>query len=119
MKRYGNLWADLVSFQNLLDAARHAQRGKRFRPNVLRFNYNLETELLQLQQQLLDQTYQPGTYRTFRVKEPKSRLISAAPYRDRVVHHALRNHNTPGNRNNNNGFRVLCASPCTLQRQNG
>ncbi|NJP09345.1 MAG: RNA-directed DNA polymerase [Leptolyngbyaceae cyanobacterium RU_5_1] len=91
MKRYGNLWVDVIDFQNLLAAARQAQRGKRFRANVLRFNYDLEQELTQLQQQLQNQTYQPGKYKTFNVKEPKPRLISAAPYRDRVVHHALCN----------------------------
>ncbi|WP_225938388.1 RNA-directed DNA polymerase [Leptothermofonsia sichuanensis] len=56
---------------------------------MLRFNYDLEKELAQLQHQLLTKTYQPGKYKTFKVKEPKARLISAAPYRDRVVHHAL------------------------------
>jgi retron-type reverse transcriptase len=91
MKRYGNLWADVVDFQNLLAAARQAQRGKRFRDNVLRFNYHLEEELIQLQHQLQTKTYRPGKYKTFNVQEPKPRLISAAPYRDRVVHHALCN----------------------------
>jgi len=56
---------------------------------VLEFNYNLEAELLQLQHQLQTRTYQPGGYRTFQIREPKLRLVSAAPYRDRVVHHAL------------------------------
>ncbi|MCZ2207879.1 RNA-directed DNA polymerase, partial [Cylindrospermopsis raciborskii] len=51
----------------------------------------LETELIRLQKQLTDKTYQPGDYRTFHLINPKSRLISAAPYRDRVVHHALCN----------------------------
>lgn len=91
MKRYGYLWADVIEFQNLLDAAKQAQKGKRFRDNVLRFNYNLETELICLQHQLQAKTYQPGPYKTFHVKQPKPRLISAAPYRDRVVHHALCN----------------------------
>jgi retron-type reverse transcriptase len=58
---------------------------------VLDFNYHLETELIRLQKQLTDKTYQPGVYRTFHLINPKSRLISAAPYRDRVVHHALCN----------------------------
>jgi RNA-directed DNA polymerase len=91
MKRYGNLWHQVIDFENLLRAARQAQRGKRFRPNVLQFNYHLEQELSQLQHQLKAQTYVPGEYRTFRIFEPKPRLISAAPYRDRVVHHALCN----------------------------
>jgi retron-type reverse transcriptase len=91
MKRYGYLWAEVTDFSSLLAASRQAQRGKRFRENVLRFNYRLEQELLRLQTELQTKTYQPGTYRTFEIKQPKPRLISAAPYRDRVVHHALCN----------------------------
>ncbi|NMG60866.1 RNA-directed DNA polymerase [Geitlerinema sp. P-1104] len=91
MKRYGNLWPKIVDFENLLQAARQAQRGKRYRPNVLAFNHNLDQELLRLQAELIQQTYRPGGYRTFKIDDPKPRLISAAPYRDRVVHHALCN----------------------------
>jgi retron-type reverse transcriptase len=91
MKRYGNLWRQVTDFENLLRAARQAQRGKRFRANVLNFNYHLEQNLAQLQHELQSQTYQPGAYHSFRIFEPKPRLISAAPYRDRVVHHALCN----------------------------
>lgn len=91
MKRYGDLWPQVIDFENLLLAARKAQRGKRFRQNVLAFNYNLEQELHQLYQSLKTKTYQPGKYTVFQVYSPKPRLISAAPYRDRVVHHALCN----------------------------
>lgn len=47
--------------------------------------------LLALRAELVQGTYQPGAYRHFVIKEPKRRLISAAPFRDRVVHHALCN----------------------------
>ncbi len=89
MKRYGNLWPDIISFENLLSSARKAQRGKRFRDSVLEFNDQREANILQLQQELITHTYQPGKYRTFEILDPKPRMISAAPYRDRVVHHAL------------------------------
>lgn len=91
MKRIGNLWTDIVSFENLLFAAQKAQKAKRFRDNVLEFNYDLEGNLFELQVELKNQTYEPGKYRTFRIYDPKPRLISAAPYRDRIVHHALCN----------------------------
>lgn len=91
MKRHGNLWPQVIAFENLLMASRQAQKGKRFRPNVLEFNYRLELELLRLQTELKTLTYRPGAYRTFRIRDPKPRMISAAPYRDRVVHHALCN----------------------------
>lgn len=91
MKRHGNLWPQVIAFDNLLRASRLAQRGKRFRPNVLAFNHRLEQELQQLQAELETLAYEPGGYRTFRIRDPKPRMISAAPYRDRVVHHALCN----------------------------
>lgn len=91
MKRIGDLYPKIIAFENLLLAANKAQKGKRFQANVLRFNYNRESELLQLQRELTEKTYQPGRYKTFYIREPKLRMISAAPYRDRVVHHALCN----------------------------
>lgn len=91
MKRYGNLYSRITDFSNLLLAARRAQQCKRFREDVLAFNYDLERNLHQLQYELRSKTYQPGKYKTFVIYEPKRRLISAAPYRDRVVHHCLCN----------------------------
>jgi retron-type reverse transcriptase len=89
MKRYGNLWERLISFEHLLRAAEAARRRKRLRPAVARFDFNLEAELWKLHEELAAHAYQPGPYRSFLIREPKERLISAAPYRDRVVHHAL------------------------------
>ncbi len=91
MKRYGNLYPQITDFSNLLLSSKKAQKGKRFRENVLKFNYHLEAELAKLKTELITHTYQPGKYRTFEIFEPKRRTISAAPYRDRVVHHALCN----------------------------
>lgn len=91
MKRYGNLWEKLISWENLVLAARKAQRGKRARECVQRFNFRQEQELLGLSAELKSQSYQPGQFTTHWIYRPKPRLISAAPYRDRVVHHALMN----------------------------
>jgi RNA-directed DNA polymerase len=91
MKRHGHLWAQIIDFGNLKQAAKQAQKGKRFRQNVLEFNYNLEKSLENLQVALITKTYRPGEYHTFRICDPKPRLISAAPYGDRVIHHALCN----------------------------
>lgn len=91
MKRYGKLWETLISFENLYSAFRKAIRGKRLRPDVAQFIVNAESNLLTLREELSNKTYQPGLYDTFYVYEEKKRLISAAPFRDRVVHHALCN----------------------------
>lgn len=89
MRRVGNLWEQVTSFGNLLAAARAAAAGKRQRPDVARFLLDLENQVVRLRSQLIDGSYRPGGYRTFGLREPKPRLISAAPFRDRVVHHAL------------------------------
>ena len=91
MKRLGGIWRQVVSFENLLSAYRKARRGKRERPEVARFGLDLEKELLSLQRELLAGDYHPGTYRLFTLYERKPRLIAAAPFRDRVVHHAVMN----------------------------
>lgn len=91
MKTYKNLFDTICSFDNLYAAAEKAQRGKRSQDNVARFNLNLEKEILRLQRELQQQTYQPEAYESFFIYEPKKRLISKAPYHDRVVHHALCN----------------------------
>lgn len=90
-KRLNHLWHQIVSFENLLAAYRSARQGKQHNNAVAQFSLNLETELIQLQQQLQTGSYQPGAYRLFTLYERKPRAIAAAPFRDRVVHHALLN----------------------------
>jgi RNA-directed DNA polymerase len=89
MKRVGRLWGALVSFGNLHEAARRAALGKRNHPDVATFLLNLELELTELHSELKSGAYSPGPYREFLVSDGKRRHIAAAPFRDRVVHHAL------------------------------
>jgi retron-type reverse transcriptase len=91
MKREGNLYKEVVDWKNLLLAAKKARRGKRYRFDVSEFHWDMERELICIQQALRDKTYNPGCYRSFEITDPKRRMISAAPYRDRVVHHAICN----------------------------
>jgi retron-type reverse transcriptase len=91
MKTYKNLYPEITSFANLVLAWQKARRGKRTKLAVARFEENAEGELLQLQRELQSKTYRPGPYRSFIIYDPKKRKISAAPFRDRVVHHALCN----------------------------
>jgi len=70
-------------------AWRRAARGKRGTAGVARLEHRLADNLLDLQHDLLSGRYRPGEYVSFCIAEPKRRLISAAPFRDRVVHHAL------------------------------
>ena len=85
-KTYNNLFDKALTFSSLLEAHKKARRGKRFRDEVIRFEMDLEGNLLALARELKTGTYKPSEYNEFYVYEPKKRLIRAAPYRDRVVH---------------------------------
>lgn len=89
MKRLGGIWAELVAFENLYQSYRRARRGKGRRPDVAHFELNLEKNLWQLHEALSEGRYVPGAYRLFTIYDRKARTIAAAPFRDRVVHHAL------------------------------
>ncbi len=83
------LFERIAAFDNLHEAAREARRGKRFKDETARFHQHLGENLVELRDELLSGGYRPGEYRTFWIQDPVRRQISAAPYRDRVVHHAL------------------------------
>ena len=90
-KQFDNLYPEITAFGNLYRAWKKAARGKRSKQAASAFELKLEDELIRLQRQLQSQTWQPGGYTSFRIHDPKPRLVSAAPFRDRVVHHALCN----------------------------
>ncbi len=81
----------IASVANLFRAAYQARRGKSRRPDVEDWWLRRETELAALGEELRSGAYRPGPYRFFEIHEPKRRQIAAAPFRDRVVHHALCN----------------------------
>jgi RNA-directed DNA polymerase len=90
-KRYGNLYAQIYHFDNLLDAYDKAKHDKRFKREVLLFTRQLEENLIILQNELIWKSYQVGRYSYFEVFEPKKRTVAALPFRDRVVQHAINN----------------------------
>ena len=90
-KRYFELYDAVINPLNIWAAYKQAARGKRYKPAAADFEYGLEKNLIELEQELADETYQPAGYHNFHIQKPKRRLISAAPFRDRVVHHAVMN----------------------------
>ncbi len=90
-KTVRNLWSSLVSWDNLLLAYDRCRRRKRYKRRATEFEHLALDQLLQLQNDLSSETWQPGKYHHFHVTDPKPRLISAAPFPDRVVHHAVVN----------------------------
>ena len=82
-------WFDAATdFFALRRAALRAARGCGRSADVAAFRCDLEAEVLSLQQALRAGVYWPGDFRSFAIRDPKPRTISAAPFRDRVVHHA-------------------------------
>ena len=91
MKRHGNLFERIVTFDNLLLASQRAMRGKKNKNSAASFCFNLENEILTLKEELDASTYLPRPYTQFEIREPKVRKICSSDFRDRVVHHAVCN----------------------------
>lgn len=91
MKRAGNLFDAIVDRENLLLAFLKASRGKAARPDRLAFVANLWNEIEALRAGLLDGSYPVGNYSQFTIHDPKERVITAAPFRERVLQHAIFN----------------------------
>lgn len=91
MHRERHLFERVVDFDNLYRAFLSASAGKRDRPEVIAFEFDLERHLWEIRRELQGEAYQWGAYRRFVIRDPKMREIRAAPFRDRVVHHALFN----------------------------
>jgi RNA-directed DNA polymerase len=89
MRRGGPSFEQVASFGPLCRAAREAARGLKHRSAVAAFLTDFEPEVLALERELRDGSYRPLPLTRFRIRDPKPRTISAAAFRDRVVHHAL------------------------------
>ena len=91
MKRYGNLYASVISMAALYQSYINASRSKPNSPGRYLFDRRLGAELQQLRRELVDGTYRPKPYYRFLVQEPKERVIYAPAFRDCVVQHAIYN----------------------------
>ena len=95
MKRSPVSLSDIASRDNLALAFWRAAQGKRHRAEVRRFASRLDNELAGLQQEIESLTVVVDSYRTFRIRDPKPRIIHAPRFRTRVLHHAMMNHLGP------------------------
>lgn len=92
MKRIGNLYNQIYDIDNLLLADRLAAKGKSKQKGVIEHMQNQDAELRQLQAILAAKKFQTSKYTTFKIYEPKERLVYRLPYYpDRIVHHAIMN----------------------------
>lgn len=89
MKRYGNLYGCVCSYENLVTAAENARKGKARQRTVQIFFENFEENIQKLREELLTHTFKTSEYSVFTIFEPKERVIYRLPFRDRVVHWAV------------------------------
>mgnify|MGYP004520183815 CR=1 FL=1 len=85
-KQIKNVFYQSLTFSKFIDAHNRSKKNKMFKNEVLLFDLNLETNIVSLIDSIKDNTYKIGNYHSFRVYEPKERIIQSLPYRDRVVH---------------------------------
>lgn len=69
-----------------MQAHKRARRHKAYRNDVILFEMNLENNIVNLLNNMKNGTYKLGKYRSFKVYEPKERIIESLPYVDRIVH---------------------------------
>jgi len=91
MKRYGNLYEEIILLKNLILAEKKAKKGKSKKDYVKKFEENLPYNLRILHDELKSQNYIPKPLKKFLLRDPKTREISKSIFKDRIVHHALCN----------------------------
>ncbi len=95
--KFGGVWGGvrrkifhkIISIENLFLAWDEFKKGKRQKPDVQKFEYNLEDNIFQLYRELKTKTYQHSNYKSFYIQDPKLRRIHKACVKDRVLHHAV------------------------------
>lgn len=75
-----------LTFPKLIEAHERAKVRKTDKVELMKFEIDLETNIMNLYRQLKNGTYHMGKYLEFKVYEPKERIIKSLPYIDRVVH---------------------------------
>lgn len=89
--KYRNLFELIIEKENLIDAARKARKGNPNNIDGMMFFEHLDANIGLLMSIMKDGSYLPSAPREFVVFEPKRRQISALPFKDRVVQHAINN----------------------------
>lgn len=89
MKRLAVRLEDIADIGNLQLVTWKAAQGKAQRPAVARFLADLDGPLAVLAADILDGSAPRGRMHRFTIHDPKRRVIHAACFADRVLHHAI------------------------------
>lgn len=90
-KKYKNLLEKIAHKENLYSAANKAKKGNSKSVGCLMFFDHLDANIDLIRKLILTKKYEVGEPRIFNIYEPKKRVITALPFEDRVVQHAINN----------------------------
>ncbi len=85
-RKIKNCFYEKLTFANLMSAHKRAKDHKATKNEVIFFEFNLENNITNLLKHIYNNTYKLGQYKSFKIYEPKERIIKSLPYVDRVVH---------------------------------
>jgi hypothetical protein len=92
MKRIGYLHEQIYEPFNIEIADNNARRHKKTRWGIIKHDRKRNIENEALSDNIKKLIYKTSEYSTFKVFEPKERLIFRLPYYpDRIAHHAIMN----------------------------
>lgn len=84
-KTIKNIFDDKLSFELFLEAEKRASKGRKYRKDIIRFEKNLEINIINLIESIKREKYYISSYKEFKIYEPKIRTIRCLPYKDRIV----------------------------------
>ena len=85
-KKIKNCFYKNLTFEKILQAYKRARNHKAYKSEVIKFEFNLENNLINIIKELKNNKYHLGKYFSFKVYEPQERIIQALPFKDRIVH---------------------------------
>lgn len=85
-KSLKNIFDSKLDYIYFYQAHLRASTNKRNKREVIAFEIDLETNIMNLYRSIKNGTYKMGDYHEFIVREPKVQVIKSLPYIDRIVH---------------------------------
>ena len=77
MRSLKRAYDGICGFESLYLSHKRARRGKREKTEVVLFEMELNAQLDTLRRRLQDESYRPGAYRVFEIREPKVRRVES------------------------------------------
>ncbi len=83
------MFSKIISLENLFKAYYKFRKGKRSKLAVAEFEIFLEENIYQIHKTLKNGTYKHKKYYSFKISDPKPRIIHSARVEDKIIHQAI------------------------------